>query len=247
MNFDKIRFIGFSDKKLKNFLDKSNYVFWEWADKLKHHKDIEYVKIYSKDAVLFGKEFGRVQVFVKKKDIYKGIITLRKKAVAIGVFVFSDDIYQLNVKQFRYPTLDQTEEIVAGLIDFNEKNIENTIKKELTEEIGQEIAPFVENSKAIYINALYPTIGDSSEEVFLYALFLKAPKDIVKKLCAKEAGNKEEHEYTKVCCLKGMENILNHRYNDAKSFIIQLWLKAKYLEFKSSSCESFEDFITKMC
>ncbi|MFP3159017.1 MAG: NUDIX domain-containing protein [Hydrogenobaculum sp.] len=252
MDLDKIKFIGFSDKKLKKFLDKSNYVFWEWADKLKHHKDIEYVKIYSKDAVLFGKEFGRVQVFVKLENLYRGIITLRKKAVAIGVFVFSDDIYQLNVKQFRYPVLDETEEIVAGLIDAIrhgnlEKSIEETIKKEVIEELGIEptshIYKSLMESKPIFIKSLYPTIGDSSEEVFLYVLFLKAKKEEIEHLCKKEAGNKEENEYTKVSCIKGIENILNRDYIDAKSFIIQLWLKTKYLEFKQSSFSHFEDFI----
>ena len=252
MSLDYIKFIGFSDKKLKKFLDKSNYIFWDWIKRLKDKEGLEYIKIYSKDAVLFGKEFGRVQVFVKFKNLYRGIITLRKKAVAIGVFAIADDIYQLNVKQFRYPMLGETEEIVAGLIDsikYNdlEKSIEDTIRKEVMEELGIEKDTLIYQSlleaKPIFIKALYPTIGDSSEEVFLYALFLKAKEEEMKTLCNKKAGNEEEKEYTKVCCIKGIDNILSHDYIDAKSFIIQLWLKARYLEFKQSSFSRFEDFI----
>jgi hypothetical protein len=104
MDLDKIKFIGFSDKKLKKFLDKSNYIFWDWINRLKAKDKLQYIKIYGKDAVYFGKEFGRVQVFVKLENLYRGIITLRKKAVAIGVFVFSDDIYQLNVNSLDIPS-----------------------------------------------------------------------------------------------------------------------------------------------
>ncbi|HEK25171.1 MAG TPA: hypothetical protein ENO33_02190, partial [Hydrogenobaculum sp.] len=101
-------------------------------------------------------------------------------------------------------------------------------------------------SKAIFIKSLYPTIGDSSEEVFLYVLFLKTKKEELEHLCKKEAGNKEENEYTKVLCIKGIENILKRDYIDAKSFIVQLWLKTKYLEFKQSSFSNFEDFIENL-
>jgi len=255
MDLDKIKFIGFSDKKLKKFLDKSNYIFWDWINRLKAKNKLQYIKIYGKDAVYFGKEFGRAQVFVKLENLYRGTITLRKKAVAIGVFVFSDDIYQLNVKQFRYPILDEAEEIVAGLIDAIknsdlEKSIEETIKKEVIEELGIEptshIYKSLMESKPIFIKSLYPSIGDSSEEVFLYVLFLKAKKEELEHFCNKEAGNKEEKEYTKVSCIKGIENILNRDYIDAKSFIIQLWLKTKYLEFKQSSFSNFEDFIESL-
>ncbi len=253
MNLKNIKFIGFSDKKLKAFIDKSNYVFWDWFNKLKDKDNLEYIKIYGKDAVYFGKEFGRVQVFVKFKNLYKGVITLRKKAVAIGVFAVADDIYQLNVKQFRYPILDEAEEIVAGLIDsikYNNlgRSIEDTIKKEIVEELGIEDNSLLYKSllktKPIFIKSLYPSIGDSSEEIFLYVLFLKAKKEEIEHICKKEAGNQEEKEYTEVCCIKGIENILKHDYTDAKSFIIQLWLKAKYLESKQTS-SNFEDFLFK--
>ncbi|MGC8649843.1 MAG: NUDIX domain-containing protein [Hydrogenobaculum sp.] len=255
MDLDKIKFIGFSNKKLNKFIDKSNYIFWDWINRLKAEYKLQYIKIYGKDAVYFGKEFGRAQVFVKFENLYRGIITLRKKAVAVGVFAFSDDIYQLNVKQFRYPILDEAEEIVAGLIDaikYNdlEKSIEETIKKEVVEELGIEptwhIYKSLMKSKAIFIKSLYPTIGDSSEEVFLYVLFLKTKKEELEHLCKKEAGNKEENEYTKVLCIKGIENILKRDYIDAKSFIVQLWLKTKYLEFKQSSFSNFEDFIENL-
>ncbi len=254
MTLEHIKFIGFSDKKLKTFLDKSNYIFWDWIDRLKDRENLEYIKIYGKDTVFFGKEFGRTQAFVKFKNLYRGIITLRKKAVAIGVFAIADDIYQLNVRQFRYPILGESEEIVAGLIDsmnYNnlKKSIEDTIRKEITEELGLEqnfyIYKSLIESKPIFIKALYPTIGDSSEEVFLYVLLLKAPKQELEILCKKKAGNEEEKEFTKVSCIKGIDNILKHDYIDAKSFIIQLWLKTKYLEFKQSSFSSFEDFLLK--
>lgn len=241
---NKIKFIGFSNKKLNKFLDKSNYIFWDWY---KDKKDLEYIKIYSKDAIYFGKEFGRIQVFIKLKDLYKGIITLRKKAVAIGVFAIDDDIYQLNVLQFRYPTLDQVEEIVAGLIDFIEddleKSIEYTIKKEIVEELGLEehmdIYKSLQNSKPIFIKRLYPSIGDSSEEIFLYAIFLKTSKKDLKNLCHKKAGNKRENESTKVICIKGINNILHRDYKDIKAFIIQLWLKNIYMQ------RNFDDFISE--
>ncbi len=246
MSLDYVKFIGFSEKKLKAFLNNSNYIFWDWIKNLKDTKDLEYIKIYSKDAVLFGKEFGRIQIFVKFKNLYRGIITLRKKAVAIGVFAISDDIYQLNVTQFRYPLLGETEEIVAGLIDYKD-SVEQTIKKELIEEIGlekdMEIYKNLEHAKPIFIKGLYPSIGDSSEMLYLYAIFLKASKQEIEDLCKKQGGNKEEKEYTKVSCVKGIENILNHDYVDAKGFIINLWLKNLYLEFKNSSFKNFEEYI----
>ncbi len=236
MKLENVKFIGFSDKKRKDFLDKSNYLFWNWYKPL---KGLEYIRIYSKDAVKFGKEFGRVQVFVKLKDLYRGIITLRKRAVAVGVFAIADDIYQLNVEQFRYPVMGFVEEIPAGLIDFEEyqnKDFEGTLKRELIEELGlkedMDIYKNLKNTKPIFIKKLYPSIGDSSEEIFLYAIFLKASKQDLDILRKTKAGSKKEQEYTKVVCIKGIENILNHDYKDLKAYLLQLWLKNLYLENK---------------
>lgn len=247
MKLENVKFIGFWDKKLKEFLDKSNYVFWDWYKPL---KDLEYIKIYQKDAVKFGDEFGRVQVFLKLKNLYRGIITLRKKAVAVAVFAIADDIYQLNIEQFRYPVMDYVEEIVAGLIDFNEyekKDFEGTLRREIIEELGlkedMDIYKNLQSTKPCFIKRLYPSIGDSSEEIFLYAIFLKASKKDLEILCKSEAGSKKEQEYTKVICLKGIENILNHEYKDLKAYLIQLWFKNLYLEHQ----KDFMGFLEKAC
>lgn len=245
MKLKNVKLIGFSDKKRKEFLDKSNYIFWDWYKPL---KDLEYIKIYSKDAVKFGKEFGRVQVFLRIKDLYKGIITLRKKAVAVGVFAIADDIYQLNVEQFRYPIMGFSEEIVAGLIDieeFKNKDFESTLKREIIEELGlkedMDIYKSLQKTKPIFIKRLYPSVGDSSEEIFLYTIFLKASKKDLDILCKSKAGSSKEKEYTKIICIKGIENILNKDYTDIKAYLIQLWLKNLYLEHK----KDFMSFLEK--
>ena len=101
---------------------------------------------------------GKMSPLVRRLNLERGD--------SVAVLVFNQNTEKLIlVSQFRYPTYQNqdgwTIEAIAGMVDPGEKP-EETIRRELQEEIGLKIDTFH------HITTFYPSPGGSSERIYLY-------------------------------------------------------------------------------
>lgn len=136
-----------------------------------------------------------------------------------AILIFERDTNSiLLTEQFRYPTTKNDsgwlEEIVAGRIEDSETP-ENSIKREIEEEIGYEV------SKVTSIGNYYLSPGGTTERIFLfYAEVNKANKTL------QGGGKLEENENIKLIKrtpLEMKENLNSNKIKDAKTAIAISW------------------------
>jgi len=114
------------------------------------------------------------------------------------------------VKQFRLGPEKPLVEIVAGKIESKDDDIEETVKREVLEEVG------FETKSLKLIHEFYPTPGPITERMSLF--YVEAGNMI-----SSGGGLDEENEEIEVIQMTE-EEFLSYDFEDAKSLIAQKWL-----------------------
>lgn len=166
---------------------------------------------------------------IKKFELYdpKSNKTLTKECFergeSVAALVYdSDKNTLLFVKQYRIGSQSEMLEIVAGSMDKEGESPLDTLKRELMEEMGVEIAP-EENGipNHHYLGGFYVSPGGTSEKVHVF---------IVDKIIKKENGGGVEDESIEIVELSPeelQEKIGNGEISDLKtSFAISTFLAA---------------------
>lgn len=167
---------------------------------------------------------------IKKEAIFKGHYQLNKLEIrssksgntsiseqfetpnSVGILVF--DVNKQSVvlvKQFRIGPESNLIEIVAGKIEGKDSDKENTVKREVMEEVGYK----VNNIKLIH--TFYTCPGPVTECMHLY--YAEVSERI-----SEGGGLNDENEEIEVCFLP-LNEFLNQTFNDAKTIIAQQWFK----------------------
>lgn len=141
---------------------------------------------------------------------------------SVAVVIFNKDTGKLIlVSQFRYPTYENghgwTIEIIAGMIDPGETP-EQTLRRELEEEIGLKIANFR------HINTFYPSPGGSSELIYLYYAAVSGKQAKYKKTGGL-LSHGEDVKAIELSLEDALAKIKSGKIVDAKTIIGIYWLK----------------------
>jgi len=129
---------------------------------------------------------------------------------SVGVLVHDKANRQLVlVKQYRVGPEKPLLEIVAGKVEGKDRDLENTAKREVLEEVGFEV------DEIIKLHSFHPAPGPVSEEMTLfYAAVSRRPNP--------GGGLEDEHEEIEVIKMSEAE-FLKYEFNDAKTIIAQQW------------------------
>ncbi|GAC1359827.1 MAG: ADP-ribose diphosphatase [Ktedonobacteraceae bacterium] len=130
--------------------------------------------------------------------------------------------------QFRYPTYEQgpgwMSEVVAGIVDENE-TAEETIRREIEEEIGYKVATSITHIATFYVSP-----GASSEQISLYYVEVSNADRVGKGggLVSENEDIKLE-EWSPTDLWRALES---GTINDAKTLIAVQWLQKKHAQEK---------------
>lgn len=129
---------------------------------------------------------------------------------SIGVLVHDPKLRKIIlVRQFRIGPEKPLLEIVAGKIEKKDDDVEETVRREVLEEVGYEV------DKLEKLHSFYPAPGPVSELMTLYYA-------IVSKRVSAGGGLESESEEIEVVEMSE-EEFLQFDFQDAKSLIAQKW------------------------
>ena len=152
-----------------------------------------------------------VMVEHQDKTLQRDLI-IPKNAVAALVYDTKTQEYILT-EQFRVAAEGEVIEIVAGLIDKEGEKPEETITREIAEEIGYAV------DKLEFINCFYSTPGSYTEKVSLYYA------EVSHKISDGGGVDSEGEEVKTVTFSR--EKLFSTTFEDAKTLIAVLWEQCK--------------------
>lgn len=129
----------------------------------------------------------------------------KKSAIATLCFIETSNEVVL-VKQHRVPTNSEIIEVVAGVIE-NGQNIEETIRREVLEEIGYNV------SKVLDLGSYYTSPGFTNEKVHLSISFLGEKVE-------KGGGLKEENENIEIIKIP-LDKFFSMKIEDMKTILLK--------------------------
>lgn len=150
----------------------------------------------------------------KDKTLQRDLI-IPKNAAAALVYDTIKQEYILT-EQFRVVAEGNVLEIVAGLLDKEGEKPEETIVREIAEEIGYAV------DKLEFINCFYSTPGSYAEKIWLY--YAEVSRQI-----SEGGGVDSEHEEVKTVSFSP-EKLFSTKFEDAKTLIAVLWAQCKNRE-----------------
>lgn len=143
----------------------------------------------------------------ENQTIHREVI-VPKNAVAALVFDTKKQEYLLT-QQYRVVANKELIEIVAGLLDKEGEKTEETIAREIEEEIGYAV------DKLEFISCFYSTPGSYAEKIWLY--YAEVSQRI-----SEGGGLASEHENLKTVAFS-REKLFSAKFEDAKTLMAVLW------------------------